>query len=69
MSLSAAQIEKAVDEVFAKYDKDHNGYLDRNEIYSMLDESHKRMGKEPKNTMEEVKKFIGESDKNSDGRI
>ena len=61
-------IETLVYKIFAKYDKDRNGYLDKPEVLKMLDEILINQGR-PKTTMAQFNRFFAEFDDNGDNVI
>jgi len=60
-------LRKLSDEVFTKYDKDSNGYLDRSELLAMLEEIGQKVGEVPKE--HEVNAIYEDLDVNQDGKI
>ena len=60
--LSKTEIEKS-NEAFVAFDKDGNGYIDRNELKAVLEE----MGQKPND--DEVTKMINEVDTTNSGKI
>jgi Ca2+-binding EF-hand superfamily protein len=48
MSLTRAQINQVVREVFRKYDKNNNQFLEKEEVYVMLKDSFERLRKNDK---------------------
>jgi Ca2+-binding EF-hand superfamily protein len=69
MSYSDAELRIAVDEVFKKFDADHNNSLDKNEVTNLINEAltHLKAGKNV--TQAEVETFIKATDTSGDGRI
>lgn len=66
---SDEQLKQAIDAIFTKYDKDRSGTLEENEIYELIKDAFKSLGRSREVTQQEVKQFIGAIDKNSDGKI
>lgn len=58
MSISEAEIKKAVESVFKVYDKDNSGTLDQDEVTSLINDALKQMKQNKQVTVEDVKKFI-----------
>jgi Ca2+-binding EF-hand superfamily protein len=58
MSISEAEIKKAVESVFKVYDKDKSGTLDQDEVNSLINDALKQMKQNKQVTVEDVKKFI-----------
>ena len=54
--------------IFAKYDKDRSGFLDKPEVLKLLDEILINQGR-PKTTWNQFVKFFDEFDDNGDGVI
>ena len=54
--------------IFAKYDKDRSGFLDKPEVLKLLDEILINQGR-PKTTWNQFVKFFDEYDDNGDGVI
>lgn len=61
-------IEVMVHRIFAKYDKDRNGYLDKPEVLKLLDEILIHQGR-PKTNWNQFIAFFEEFDDNNDGVI
>ena len=61
-------MEELVYKIFAKYDKDRSGFLDKPEVLKLLDEILIQQGRQ-KTTWEQFKRFFNEFDDNSDGVI
>jgi Ca2+-binding EF-hand superfamily protein len=57
-----------VHKIFAKYDKDRSGFLDKPEVLKLLDEILIHKGR-PKTTWEQFIRFFNEFDDNGDGVI
>lgn len=63
------QLKQAIDAIFNKYDTDRSGTLEENEIYNLINDAFKSLGRQREVTQQEVKQFIGAIDKDSDGKI
>lgn len=48
MSLTKEKIDQIVKDIFIKYDTDKSGYLEKQEIFKMLEDSFKKMNKNEK---------------------
>jgi Ca2+-binding EF-hand superfamily protein len=59
----------AIDSIFKKYDVDNSGTLDTQEVKSVISDSFKNMNNNRSVTDDDVKKFLGAVDQNSDGKI
>ena len=62
------EVEQIVHKLFAKYDKDRSGYLDKPEVLKLLDDILEHKGR-PKTTWNQFVKFFDEYDDNGDGVI
>lgn len=63
------QLRQAIDAIFNKYDKDKSGTLEGDEIFSLINDAFKSLGRSRQVKNEEVSQFIKAIDKNGDGRI
>jgi Ca2+-binding EF-hand superfamily protein len=63
------QLRQAIDAIFAKYDTDKNGTLEGNEIFSLINDAFKSLGRNRQVKEEEVNQFIKAIDKNGDSKI
>jgi len=63
------QLRDAIDDIFRKYDKDSNGFLDFSEVKVIIMDAFKSMNAQRNISDSDVKKFLGIVDRNSDGRI
>ena len=63
------QLKLAVDAIFKKYDTDNSESLDTQEVKHIINDSFKNMGTSKNASDEEVKRFLGAVDQNSDGKI
>lgn len=63
------QLKKAVDAIFAKYDKDKNNTLDASEIQGILKNSFEKVAVSREPTQEDIQKFQKIADKNGDNKI
>lgn len=61
-------IEQLVHKIYAKYDRDRNGYLDKQEAIKFLDEILINQGR-PKTTWNQFNNFFAKYDDNGDGVI
>ena len=61
-------IEQLVLKIFAKYDKDRSGFLEKNETLKLLDEILLNQGR-PKTTWNQFNNFFAKYDDNGDGVI
>lgn len=62
-------VKKTVEEIWCKYDKDNNGYLDKHEMKPFAKESAEQMGEGAAFNDEEFETFFKELDTNEDGKI
>jgi len=58
MSVSDFDIERAVNQVFDKYDLDQNSFLENREVIVLINDTLKSMGRERKANLVEAKEFI-----------
>lgn len=63
------QLRQAIGSIFQKYDKDRNNTLDYLEIKEVINDAFRNMKSGRNVTDEDVKKFVGAVDQNSDGKI
>jgi Ca2+-binding EF-hand superfamily protein len=66
---SEEQLAKAIDAIFNKYDVDKSGTLEGNEIFSLINDAFKSLGRNRSVKAEEVSQFVKAIDKNGDGKI
>lgn len=63
------QLRQAIDGIFDKYDTDRSGTLEANEVFNLINDAFKSLGRNKEVTNAEVNQFITAIDKNSDGKI
>ena len=63
------QLRQAIDAIFSKYDTDKSGTLEENEIFNLISDAFKSLGRNRDVTPQEVNQFIIAIDKNGDGKI
>jgi Ca2+-binding EF-hand superfamily protein len=63
------QLRQAIDAIFNKYDVDHSGTLEDNEIFALINDAFKSLGRNKQVSQQEVRQFIQAIDKNGDGKI
>ena len=63
------QLRQAIDAIFNKYDTDKSGTLEDNEIFNLINDAFKSLGRNREVTQQEVSQFISAIDKNGDGKI
>jgi Ca2+-binding EF-hand superfamily protein len=63
------QLRQAIDAIFSKYDTDKSGTLEGNEIYNLINDAFKSLGRNRQVSQQEVQQFIGAIDKNGDAKI
>lgn len=63
------QLRQAIDGIFDKYDTDRSGTLEANEIFCLINDAFKSLGRGKEVTNAEVNQFISAIDKNGDGKI
>jgi Ca2+-binding EF-hand superfamily protein len=63
------QLRQAIDSIFNKYDTDKSGTLEGNEIFSLINDAFKSLGRNRDVKNEEVTQFVKAIDKNGDGKI
>ena len=69
MASVEAVIEKCVSEIWAQYDKDNNGHLDKKESRAFIEQTLRDMGDNSSFTEEDFETTFKEFDKNGDGTI
>lgn len=63
------QLRQAIDAIFNKYDTDKSGTLQGNEIFLLINDAFKSLGRNRDVKSEEVSQFVKAIDKNGDGKI
>lgn len=63
------QLRQAINSIFQKYDVDRSNSLDYMEIKQVINDAFRNMNSGRSVTDEDVKKFVGAVDQNSDGKI
>lgn len=63
------QLRQAIDAIFNKYDADQSGTLEDNEIFALINDAFKSLGRNKQVSHQEVRQFIQAIDKNGDGKI
>jgi len=63
------QLRQAIDAIFNKYDTDKSGTLEGNEIYNLINDAFKSLGRNRQVQPQEVDQFIKAIDKNNDAKI
>jgi Ca2+-binding EF-hand superfamily protein len=63
------QLRQAIDAIFNKYDADQSGTLEDNEIFTLINDAFKSLGRNKQVSQQEVRQFIQAIDKNGDGKI
>ena len=63
------QLRQAIDAIFNKYDTDKSGTLQGNEIFLLINDAFKSLGRNRDVKSEEVTQFVKAIDKNGDGKI
>jgi Ca2+-binding EF-hand superfamily protein len=63
------QLRQAIDAIFNKYDSDKSGTLEGNEIYCLINDAFKSLGRNREVKNDEVGQFVKAIDKNGDGKI
>jgi Ca2+-binding EF-hand superfamily protein len=63
------QLRQAIDAIFSKYDTDKSGTLEGNEIYNLINDAFKSLGRNRQVQPQEVDQFIKAIDKNNDAKI
>lgn len=68
MKYSREQISKVVKNVFSKYDIDEDGFLDRDEVTLLMNETYRKLHKRELNQVE-IEEFFSTYDRNKDNKI
>ena len=63
------QLRQAIDAIFSKYDTDKSGTLEGSEIFSLISDAFKSLGRNRQVKEDEVNQFIKAIDKNGDAKI
>lgn len=63
------QLRNAIDNIFQKYDTDKSGTLESQEIFNLINDAFKSLGKGKQVSQEDVSNFVKAIDKNGDGKI
>ena len=63
------QLREAIDSVFQIYDKDRSNSLEFYEVKDIITDTFRSSNNNRHITDEDVKRFVGEVDQNSDGKI
>ena len=63
------QLRQAIDAIFSKYDTDKSGTLEGNEIYNLINDAFKSLGRNRQVQPSEVDQFTKAIDKNGDAKI
>ncbi len=63
------QLKQAIGAIFGKYDVDKSGTLEGAEIFNLINDAFKSLGRNRDVKPEEVNQFIKAIDKNGDGKI
>lgn len=63
------QLRKAIDGIFLKYDTDRSGTLEATQVFHIISDTFKSLGKKQAVTSNEIREFIVAIDKNGDGKI
>lgn len=63
------QLRQAIDAIFSKYDTDKSGTLEGNEVFSLISDAFKSLGRGKDVSPQEVNQFVSAIDKNGDGKI
>jgi Ca2+-binding EF-hand superfamily protein len=63
------QLRQAIDAIFSKYDTDKSGTLEGSEIFSLISDAFKSLGRNKQVKEDEVNQFIKAIDKNGDSKI
>eukprot|EP01016_Furgasonia_blochmanni_P029587 TRINITY_DN31042_c0_g1_i1.p1 TRINITY_DN31042_c0_g1~~TRINITY_DN31042_c0_g1_i1.p1 ORF type:complete len:265 (-),score=23.36 TRINITY_DN31042_c0_g1_i1:51-845(-) len=67
--MNREQIIEAANRTFSRFDKDSSGYFDQNEIYGLIQETHRIMGNATPPTEDQVRGYFSLFDSNKDGQI
>lgn len=63
------QLRQAIEAIFSKYDVDKSGTLEGNEIFNLINDAFKSLGRNRQVKEDEVTQFIKAIDKNGDSKI
>lgn len=63
------QLKQAIQNIFDKYDVDKSGTLEGTEIFNLINDAFKSLGKNKEVSQGDVQQFINAIDKNGDGKI
>jgi Ca2+-binding EF-hand superfamily protein len=63
------QLRVAIGAIFNKYDTDKSGTLEGPEIFNLINDAFKSLGRNRSVKNEEVQQFVKAIDKNGDGKI
>ena len=63
------QLRQAIEAIFSKYDVDKSRTLEGNEIFNLINDAFKSLGRNRQVKEEEVTQFIKAIDKNGDSKI
>lgn len=66
---SDEQLRQAIDAIFNKYDADNSGTLEDKEIFCLISDAFKSLGRNKEVGAQQVTQFIAAIDKNGDGKI
>lgn len=66
---SDEQLRQAIDAIFNKYDADNSGTLEDKEIFCLISDAFKSLGRNKEVGAQQVSQFIAAIDKNGDGKI
>ena len=63
------QLKQAIDAIFNKYDTDKSGTLEGEEVFKLISDAFKSLGRSKDVEKQEVNQFVNAIDKNGDGKI
>lgn len=63
------QLRQAIDAIFSKYDTDKSGTLEENEVFNLINDAFKSLGRNRDVSQQEVNQFISTIDKDGDHKI
>ncbi len=63
------QLRQAIEAIFNKYDADKSGTLEGAEIFNLINDAFKSLGRNRQVKEEEVTQFVKAIDKNGDSKI
>lgn len=63
------QLRHAIDAIFEKYDTDRSGTLEKNQIFKLINDAFKGLGRNREVTEKEADQFIQAIDENGDYKI